>query len=89
MSLTWQGTGVDEKGYDANGQCIVAVDPQYFRPTEVEALLGDAGKAKQQLSWEPEITFDELVTEMIEYDLAEAKNEQITGVLPRMVSELI
>ena len=89
MSVTWQGTGVDEKGYDANGQCIVAVDPQYFRPTEVEALLGDAGKAKQQLSWEPEITFDELVTEMIEYDLAEAKNEQITGVLPRMVSELI
>jgi GDPmannose 4,6-dehydratase len=55
----------------------------------VETLLGDAGKAKQQLSWEPEITFDELVTEMIEYDLAEAKNEQITGVLPRMVSELI
>jgi GDPmannose 4,6-dehydratase len=89
MSVMWQGAGVDEKGYDANGQCIVAVDPQYFRPTEVEALLGDAGKAKQQLSWEPEITFDELVTEMIEYDLAEAKNEQITGVLPRMVSELI
>jgi len=89
MSVTWQGTGVDEKGYDANGQCIVAVDPQYFRPTEVETLLGDASKAKQLLSWEPEITFDELVTEMIEYDLAEAKNEQITGALPRMVSELI
>jgi GDPmannose 4,6-dehydratase len=89
MSVTWQGTGVDEKGYDANGQCIVAVDPQYFRPTEVETLLGDASKAKQLLGWEPEITFDELVTEMIEYDLAEAKNEQITGVLPRLVSELI
>ena len=89
MSVTWQGTGVDEKGYDANGQCIVAVDPQYFRPTEVETLLGDASKAKQLLGWEPEITFDELVTEMIEYDLAEAKNEQLTGVLPRLVSELI
>jgi GDPmannose 4,6-dehydratase len=89
MSLTWQGTGVDEKGYDANGQCIVAVDPQYFRPTEVETLLGDASKAKQLLGWEPEISFDELVTEMVEYDLAEAKNEQIIGALPRMVSELI
>ena len=89
MSVTWQGAGVDEKGYDANGQCIVAVDPQYFRPTEVETLLGDASKAKQLLGWEPEISFDELVTEMVEYDLAEAKNEQITGVLPRLVSELI
>jgi len=89
MSVTWQGAGVDEKGYDTNGQCIVAVDPQYFRPTEVETLLGDASKAKQLLGWEPEISFDELVTEMIEYDLAEAKNEQITGVLPRLVSELI
>ena len=89
MSVTWQGAGVDEKGYDANGQCIVAVDPQYFRPTEVETLLGDASKAKQLLSWEPEITFDELVIEMIKYDLAEAKNEQITGALPRLVSELI
>jgi len=89
MSVTWQGAGVDEKGYDANGQCIVAVDPQYFRPTEVETLLGDASKAKQLLGWEPEISFDELVTEMVEYDLEEAKNEQITGVLPRLVSKLI
>jgi GDPmannose 4,6-dehydratase len=89
MSVTWQGAGVDEKGYDANGQCIVAVDPQYFRPTEVETLLGDASKAKQLLGWEPEITFDELVTEMVDYDLVEAKNEQIIGVLPRLVSELI
>ena len=87
MSVTWQGNGVDEKGYDAQWpRCIVAVDPQYFRPTEVETLLGDASKAKQLLGWEPEITFDELVTEMVEYDLAEAKNEQITGVLPRLES---
>ena len=89
MSVTWRGVGVDEKGYDANGRCIVAVDPRHFRPTEVETLLGDASKAKQLLGWEPEITFDELVTEMVEYDLAEAKTEQITGLLPRMVSELI
>jgi len=89
MSVTWQGNGVNEKGYGANGQCIVAIDPQYFRPTEVETLLGDASKAKQLLGWEPEISFDDLVTEMVEYDLAEAKNEQITGVLPRLVSELI
>ena len=89
MSVTWQGAGVDEKGYDANGQCIVAVDPQYIRPTEVDTLLGDASKAKELLGWEPVITFDELVTEMVEYDLAEAKNQQITGVLPRLVSELI
>jgi GDPmannose 4,6-dehydratase len=89
MSISWQGEGVDEKGYDANGLCIVAVDPRYFRPTEVETLLGDASKAKQLLGWEPEISFDELVTEMVEYDLAEARNEKITGVLPRMVSELI
>ena len=89
MSLTWQGTGVDERGYNAIGHCFVAVDPQYFRPTEVETLLGDASKAKQLLGWEPEISFDELVTEMVEYDLAEAKNEQITGILPRLVSELI
>ncbi|MDC1424845.1 GDP-mannose 4,6-dehydratase [Oceanospirillaceae bacterium] len=89
MGVTWQGNGVNEKGYGANGQCIVAIDPEYFRPTEVETLLGDASKAKQLLGWEPEISFDELVTEMVEYDLAEAKNEQITGVLPRLVSELI
>ena len=89
MSVTWQGAGIDEKGYDANGMCIVAVDPQYFRPTEVETLLDDASKAKQLLGWEPEISFDELVTEMVDYDLAEAKNEQITGILPRLVSELI
>jgi GDPmannose 4,6-dehydratase len=89
MSVTWQGAGVDERGYDVNRRCIVAVDPQYFRPTEVETLLGDATKAKQLLGWEPEITFDELVTEMVEYDLEEAKIEKITGVLPRLVSELI
>jgi len=89
MTITWRGEGVEEKGYDANGNCIVAVDPKYFRPTEVETLLGDATKAKTLLGWEPEISFDELVSEMVDYDLAEAKVEQQTGVLPRLVSELI
>jgi len=80
---------VEEKGYDANGNCIVAVDSKYFRPTEVETLLGDATKAKTLLGWEPEISFDQLVSEMVDYDLAEAKVEQQTGVLPRLVSDLI
>ena len=89
MTITWRGEGVDEKGYDARGNCIVAVDSKYFRPTEVETLLGDATKAKTLLGWEPEISFDELVSEMVDYDLAEAKVEQQTGVLPRRVSDLI
>jgi len=65
-----------------------AVDLQYFRPKKVETLLDDASRAKQLLGWEPEITFDDLVTEMVEYDLAEAKNGQITGILPSLVSQL-
>ena len=89
IAITWQGEGVEEKGYDAGGNCIVCVDSKYFRPTEVETLLGDASKAKRILGWEPEISFDELVTEMVVYDLAEAKVKQHTGVLPRQVSELI
>jgi GDPmannose 4,6-dehydratase len=89
ITITWRGEGVEEKGYDADGKCIVAVDPQYFRPTEVETLLGDATKAKNLLGWVPEISFDELVSEMAAYDLAEAKVEQQAGVLSRQVSELI
>jgi len=89
VSVTWRGEGIDEKGYDAKGNCIVAVDARYFRPTEVETLLGDATKAKTVLGWEPEISFSQLVTEMVDYDLAEAKVEQQTGVLSRKVSELI
>ena len=89
VSVTWRGEGTGEKGYDAEGNCIVAVDPKYFRPTEVETLLGDATKAKTLLGWEPEISFNQLVSEMVDYDLAEAKVEQKTGVLSRQVSELI
>src|SRR6202158_1340917 len=63
LAITWKGEGADEKGYDAKGRCIVAVDPRYFRPTEVEALLGDATKAREKLGWVPKIRFPELVAE--------------------------
>lgn len=89
MAVTWKGEGVDEKGCDADGNCIVAIDPQYFRPTEVETLLGDATKAKTKLGWEPQISFDELVSEMVQYDLEEAKAEMRAGLSDRKVSELI
>lgn len=73
MSITWEGEGVDEKGYDENGRCIVSVDPAYFRPTEVETLLGDASKAKEKLGWKPKISFQEMVSEMVAADYREAK----------------
>ncbi len=76
MKIRWEGQGTDEKGYDANGKCIVAVDPRYFRPTEVETLLGDPSKAKNKLGWTPKITFDELVAEMVLLgDPSKAKNK--------------
>ncbi|MER8697420.1 GDP-mannose 4,6-dehydratase [Mesorhizobium opportunistum] len=78
MDLRWEGTGVDEKGYDTkSGKCIVAVDPRYFRPTEVETLLGDASKARQRLGWEPKIKFIDLVKEMIREDFKGARREQL------------
>ena len=77
LDLTWQGSGVDEKAVDKAGNIIVAVDPRYFRPTEVETLLGDAGKAKRELGWVPRISFDELVREMVESDLNAAKRDAL------------
>jgi GDPmannose 4,6-dehydratase len=77
IGITWKGDGVDEKGYDANGNCIVSVDPRYFRPAEVEALLGDATKARKQLGWQPKVTFAELVSEMVNEDLQEAERDEI------------
>jgi len=77
-TIRWEGAGVDEKGYDSEtGQCIVAVDPRYFRPTEVETLLGDPTKAKEKLGWEPKITFEEMVHEMMENDLTLAKRDAL------------
>lgn len=77
LSVTWAGTGIEEKGFDANGKCIVSVDPRYFRPTEVESLLGDASKAKQKLGWEPQISFDALVAEMMREDLKSAERDEL------------
>ena len=67
-TITWKGEGAEEKGYDQNGRCIVEVDTEYYRPTEVETLLGDASKAKKVLGWEPKTSFEELVREMVEAD---------------------
>lgn len=75
IKITWKGSGVEEKGYDLNGKCIVAVDPRYFRPAEVETLLGDATKAKEKLGWTPKISFEELVKEMVQSDLLGAELE--------------
>ena len=77
MTIRWAGEGVDEKGFDINGKCIVAVDPRYFRPTEVETLLGDATKAKDKLGWTPKISFQELVTEMMREDLKAAERDEL------------
>jgi GDPmannose 4,6-dehydratase len=77
ISIKWKGSGVEEKGYDAAGKCIVKVDPRYFRPTEVETLLGDPTKAKQKLGWTPKITFQELVSEMVREDLKSAERDEL------------
>jgi len=77
INVRWVGEGMDEKGYDASRKCIVAVDSRYFRPTEVEALLGDATKAKEKLGWTPKIIFKELVTEMVREDLKVAEREEL------------
>ena len=75
--ITWNGSGLDERGYDKSGKCIVLVDPRYFRPTEVETLLGDASNAKEKLGWTPKISFDELVKEMVSVDFKEAQRDEL------------
>ena len=75
MDLTFEGEGLDEVGRDSDGRVVVRVDPQYFRPAEVETLLGDATKARTKLGWEPRTSFETLVKEMVEADLAEAKRD--------------
>lgn len=88
ITIEWQGEGVDEKGIVAaihgdkapalkQGQTIVAIDPKYFRPTEVETLLGDPTKAKKKLGWEPRITLQDMVVEMVEHDLTTARRHAL------------
>ena len=76
FDIRWEGEGVDEKGYDRNtGRCIVAVDPRYYRPTEVDALLGDASLAREALGWTPKTSFEEMVTEMVAQELKETSRD--------------
>jgi GDPmannose 4,6-dehydratase len=77
LGLAWQGSGVDEKALDKDGNVIVGVDPRYFRPSEVETLLGDAGKACRELGWTPKTSFDDLVREMVEADLKSAERDAL------------
>jgi GDPmannose 4,6-dehydratase len=80
MQIEWQGDGVDEVGIDTvTGRQLVRVDPHYFRPTEVETLLGDATKARQKLGWTAEVSFPELVAEMVESDLDLAKRDALVA----------
>ncbi len=77
LELTWQGEGPEEKAYDAQGVCRVAVDQRYYRPTEVEALLGDGTKARERLGWSARIGFEELVAEMAREDLKDARRDAL------------
>jgi len=76
MTIEWQGKGVDETG-SRDGNAIVRVDPRYFRPTEVETLLGDATKAREKLGWQPKITFEKMVAEMVREDLKSAERDEV------------
>lgn len=78
MKISWAGDGADEKGCDEHGRCIVAIDPRYFRPTEVQTLLGDPSKARRKLGWEPRTDFRELVAEMVAADLESASQGRNT-----------
>ncbi len=80
MDIQWQGTGVEETGVDRrSGKTLVRVDPRYFRPTEVETLLGDASKARDKLGWVAQVSFEQLVAEMTEADLALAKRDALVA----------
>lgn len=77
IQMRWQGSGLDERGYDEQGICRVAVDPRYFRPAEVETLLGDATKAREKLGWRPRVQFQDLVAEMVREDLKAAERDDL------------
>ena len=75
--LKWEGQGLDEVGYRSTGEVVVRIDPRYFRPAEVETLLGDPSKAHSKLGWKPTTTLEELVAEMVEFDMEEARKEAL------------
>jgi GDPmannose 4,6-dehydratase len=77
IRMTWRGQGLQEVGCDQNGREIVRIDPRYFRPTEVDTLLGDATKARQTLGWKPRISFEDLVAEMVREDLKSAERDHL------------
>jgi len=79
LKIAWRGEGVEEEGYDEAGRCVVRVDPRYFRPTEVETLLGDPSKAKAKLGWAPKISFEALVEEMVTEDLKLAERDALVS----------
>jgi GDPmannose 4,6-dehydratase len=80
MRIGWQGKGADERGIDAaTGRTVVRIDPRYFRPTEVDTLLGDATKARTQLGWAPQVTFEQLVAEMVDADLRIAERDALVA----------
>jgi GDPmannose 4,6-dehydratase len=78
IELKWRGHGIDETGIDmATGKIIICVDSRYFRPTEVKTLLGDSRKAEEKLGWKPKISFEDMVKEMVSYDLNEAEKDSL------------
>ena len=78
ITIRWEGVDADEKGYDvATGKCIVAVDPRYYRPAEVETLLGNPQRAREELGWTPTVTFPQLVSEMMREDLKSAERDEL------------
>lgn len=85
IKLNWKGQGVEEKAYHQDGRCVVAVDARYFRPAEVETLLGDASKARTKLGWTPKISFMELVKEMVQADFLQAEQEMKFGPAKKIV----
>ena len=79
LPIRWEGSGVSERGVAEDGRVIVSVDPRYFRPAEVETLLGDASKAHRMLGWKPRTTFSELVSEMVQEDLKAAERDALVN----------
>jgi GDPmannose 4,6-dehydratase len=77
LHLEWRGTGLDERGYDQHGHCVVRLDARYLRPAEVDSLLGDATKARSKLGWRPRVTFENLVREMVRADLVTAERDKL------------